>query len=59
MSRIGRQTITIPEKTEVLFEEPNVVVKGPSGELRRHIRPVVDIHIEDGTVTLSPKGDDK
>lgn len=59
MSRIGRQTISIPEKTEVLFEEPEIVVRGPSGELRRHIRPVVDINISDGTVTLSPKGDDK
>lgn len=59
MSRVGRQTITIPQGTQVSYDEPEVVVSGPKGELRRRIRPVVDVHIDDNTVTLSPKGDDR
>lgn len=58
MSRIGKKPITIPEKTEVTLSENILTVKGPLGELSKKVRiDAVDIKIEDGVVTLSPKSD--
>lgn len=58
MSRIGKQPIVIPPKTSVTREGETLVVKGPLGELRRDFLDDVEIVIRDGTVTLSPRGDD-
>ncbi len=57
MSRIGKQPITIPEKTEVTISEGILTVKGPLGELTREIKPEVEIKIEDGIVTTVPTAD--
>ncbi len=55
MSRIGKQLIKIPEKTEVsLSADGTVKVKGPLGELVRKFRPEIAIKVENGEVTLSP-----
>lgn len=53
MSRIGKQTITIPEKTEVNVSDGVISVKGPKGELKRSFSGV-NIDIADGVVTVSP-----
>ena len=54
MSRIGKQITKIPEKTEVIFDNFVLTVKGPKGELKRDIKPGFDIKIENGTVTVVP-----
>ncbi len=54
MSRIGKQQIEIPEKTEVLVSEGNITVKGPLGELSRDLRPEVVVKVENGLVTVNP-----
>ncbi|MBU1557830.1 50S ribosomal protein L6 [Patescibacteria group bacterium] len=54
MSRIGKQPITIPEKTEVTISEGVLTVKGPLGELTREIKPEVEVKIEGGVVTTTP-----
>ena len=59
MSRIGKQVITIPEKTEVVHSEGVVTVKGPQGELVRPFKDSVVITIADNTITLAPKKEDK
>jgi large subunit ribosomal protein L6 len=57
MSRIGKKGITIPEKTEVNISEGLITVKGPLGELKRPLHPVIDVKVEGDTVTLAPKKD--
>jgi len=54
MSRIGKQPITIPEKTTVKVEGGAVVVKGPQGELQRSFLPLVSISVFDSQVILKP-----
>lgn len=54
MSRIGKQQIKIPEKTEVTIKDGVVVVKGPKGELSKKFRPNILIEIKEGKVVLAP-----
>lgn len=56
MSRVGKQILDIPEKTEVSVSGNSVVVKGPLGEITRTFRPAdVSIEVVDGKVTFTPK----
>ncbi len=57
MSRIGKQKINIPEKTEVIISEGKLVVKGPLGELTKDLRPEIEIKVEDKTATVVPVDD--
>ncbi len=54
MSRIGKQQIEIPEKTEVNITDDVLVVKGPLGELTRKLRPEIEIKIDGSIVTVNP-----
>ncbi|MCK5589235.1 MAG: 50S ribosomal protein L6 [Candidatus Pacebacteria bacterium] len=54
MSRIGNQTIIIPEKTEVNIEGVTVTVKGPLGELKRTFKDVVKIEKTDEGIKVRP-----
>lgn len=58
MSRIGKQIINIPDKTEVLNSGGKITVKGPLGEMSRIFKDDIVISIEGKTVSLSPKGKD-
>ena len=55
MSRIGKKIINILPKTEVVFSDGVLSVKGPLGELSRSFKPEIKIEIVDGKITLSPK----
>lgn len=55
MSRIGRQKITIPEKTTVTHENGLLTVTGPKGTLSRMFRPEISISVEGNEITLTPK----
>jgi large subunit ribosomal protein L6 len=55
MSRIGKQTITLPEKTEITLSAGSVLVKGPLGELSREINPIIEVVVNGREVTLVPK----
>lgn len=55
MSRIGKQPVTIPEKTEVAVDGNTVTVRGQHGELKRSFPPEVTVVVEDGQVVVSPK----
>lgn len=59
MSRIGKRTITLPEKTEINVSDNLVTVKGPLGELSRSIHPLIEVKVTDNTVNLSPKREAK
>ncbi len=54
MSRLGKQPITIPEKTEVTVTADTLSVKGPLGALERPLRSEVKIEVKDGEVVITP-----
>lgn len=59
MSRVGKQIITIPEKTEVSVSGGLVMVKGPEGELKRQFPNVVSIVVEGDHVKVDLNGKGK
>ncbi|MBV9717854.1 MAG: 50S ribosomal protein L6 [Candidatus Eremiobacteraeota bacterium] len=60
MSRIGKLPVSVPSGVEVRLDDGEVTVKGPKGELRRHIlSDVVEVSMDDGRVVVSRKGDAK
>lgn len=54
MSRLGKQPITIPEKTEVTVSDGKISVKGPLGMLERNIRNDVKVEVKDKEVHIAP-----
>jgi large subunit ribosomal protein L6 len=54
MSRIGKQQINIPDKTEVKIIDGVFSAKGPLGELSREFKSDIAIKIEDKQITLEP-----
>jgi large subunit ribosomal protein L6 len=58
MSRIGKKPIEIPAGVEIKLEDGVMTVKGPNGTLSQKIdENLVDVTIEDGTVTVSRDSD--
>ncbi len=57
MSRIGKSPINIPSGVTVSIADQLVTVKGPKGELQQEIDPVIDIQVEDNTVTFTRPSD--
>jgi len=55
MSRIGKQTIVLPEKTDVSVASGVLHVKGPLGELTRTLHPQIEVLVNGREVTLAPK----
>ncbi len=55
MSRIGKQPINLPKGVEASMSAGVLTVKGPKGTLTRKISDAINVVIENGTVTLSPK----
>ena len=56
MSRIGKQTIQIPQGVTAVLTDGLLTVKGPKGELSRVIHPLVHIAVADSTVTVDVDG---
>ncbi|MBP8598436.1 MAG: 50S ribosomal protein L6 [Selenomonas sp.] len=60
MSRIGNAPIEIPAGVTVTFGEDNLVkVKGPKGELSRHIHPEMKVTVEGNILKVERPSDDK
>ncbi len=57
MSRIAKQPINIPEKTEVTFVDGIFTVKGPKGTLSRALKNDVIVKLDGGVIMLMPKDD--
>ncbi len=53
MSRIGKRPVPIPQGVQVKMEDDVLVVKGPKGELRRKVHPLVNLSIESDKVGIS------
>jgi len=54
MSRIGKNPITIPAKTEVSVHGDEVVVKGPLGEMKRKFAKEVTVAVNGNEVLVTP-----
>lgn len=59
MSRVGKAPISVPAGVEVSFKEGLVSVKGKLGELQQEISDDVEFSLEDGTITLVRKNEEK
>ena len=59
MSRVGKKTIIIPDKTSVDYKDRVVVVKGEKGTLTRTIHPAVDLEIKDSTISVKIEQEDR
>lgn len=59
MSRLAKKPITIPEKTTVTVADLAVFVKGPLGELKRNIRPVITLNVGSDGVTVKANSNSK
>ena len=54
MSRVGKQIITIPEKTTAMVNGGVVTVKGPKGEISKRFADTVMVKIDDKEITATP-----
>ena len=59
MSRVGKKPIQIPDKTEVVFKDRFLTVKGGKGSLTRSIHPAVDLKIENGILNVTLLKEDR
>jgi large subunit ribosomal protein L6 len=55
MSRIGKLSIKIPPKVEVVIEDQVIRVSGPFGKLSREISPLMLLKSENQEISLSPR----
>ncbi len=53
MSRVGKQPIEIPGKTEISYKGRIVTVKGEKGTLSQEIHPAMDLLIEDAFIKVT------
>ena len=59
MSRIGNKIINIPEGVSFDTKDNHLTVKGPNGSLAVNICDEVSLKIEDSTINLTRKSEDK
>ncbi len=59
MSRIGNQTISLPEKVSIAVADGAVSVEGPKGKLAWTLPESIELSQEDGTVTLKRRDDSR
>jgi large subunit ribosomal protein L6 len=55
MSRIGKLSIKIPSKVEVVIEDQLICVSGPFGKLSRKISPLMLLKNENQEISLCPR----
>ena len=58
MSRIGKLPISIPAGVTITVDD-GITVQGPKGTLKQFIVPHVTVAIEDNTLTVTRKSDEK
>lgn len=58
MSRVGKQQLVVPAKTDVSFVNGIFTVKGPLGTLSKELKDTITVTIENNIVSFTPKTDD-
>lgn len=59
MSRVGKKPISLPDKTEVVYKDRQLNVKGPKGSLEMTVHPDVDLQIEDRVINIIIEKEDR
>jgi len=59
MSRIGKMPIQIPKGVKVDLNGDLLSVKGPKGELKRPIHPIVNLNMENDQILVTVNDDSK
>src|ERR1051325_2506398 len=59
MSRIGRAPIAVPAGVQIKFDNNDVTVKGPRGELKRTFHPDMIIEQQDGQLLVKRPDDER
>jgi len=54
MSKIGKNAIAIPDKSDVTIVDDILTVKGPLGSISKKVHPLVAITVADKKVTVTP-----
>ncbi|MXV44822.1 50S ribosomal protein L6 [Saccharibacter sp. 17.LH.SD] len=56
MSRVGKYPIALPAGVEASVVNGMFSVKGKRGELQVPVSPHIDVKVEEGNITVSPRG---
>ena len=59
MSRIGKKAVQIPAGVEANLNEGILTIKGPKGSLNMSFVNEVDVKLENGEVSVMPRGESK
>lgn len=59
MSRIGNAQIVVPSGVQVTIANNEIAVKGPKGELKQAIDPLIEVKFEDNIITCKRSSEDK
>jgi large subunit ribosomal protein L6 len=59
MSRIGKKPIPVPKNVTATVDGQKVSVKGPKGQLSLTLIDDVEVKLEDGHISVSPRTDTK
>ncbi|MFC1828861.1 50S ribosomal protein L6 [Thermodesulfobacteriota bacterium] len=59
MSRVGKLPITISDKVKITYKDRILAIQTDKGTLTRPIHPLVDLKIEDGSVSVTLGTDDR
>ena len=59
MSRVGNSEIIIPEGVSVTNENYIVTIKGPLGELKLKIDPIITCSVNDNILTFLRSNDER
>jgi len=55
MSHIGKKPIEIPKEVKINIDGQTVTITGPKGELKREVRPEVEVVVKGDNILLSMK----
>ena len=58
MSRIGRMPVVVPSGVDVTINGRKVHVKGPKGELSLEVTAPIEVHQQDGVITVTRPSDE-
>jgi len=59
MSRIGKKPIPVPKNVTATVDGQKVTVKGPKGQLSLTLIDDVEVKLENGEISVSPRSDTK
>jgi len=59
MSRIGKKPVAVPQGVTATVDGQTVTAKGPKGELKFVVNDEVLVKLEDGHISVSPRGESK